>query len=68
MMEEVFGKKLAEFAKGRTQPELADLFGVSQSAVSQMMKSGRDIRVRPLPDGSFEAFEIRPIGAKKKAA
>lgn len=68
-MEMVVGDKtLAEFAEGKTQPDLALLFGVTQSAVSQMLKSARDIRVRQLEDGSFQAFEIRPIGGRKKAA
>ena len=62
------GITLKAFADGKTQPEVAAMIGVSQSAVSQMMKSGRDIRVRPVNDGAFEAVEIRPIGARRRKA
>ncbi len=67
-MDECSDQTLAAFAEGKTQPEVAALIRVTQSAVSQMMKSGRDIRVRQLPDGQYEAYEIRPIGARRKKA
>ena len=57
---------LAAFAADKSQPLLAELFGVTQSAVSQMLKSGRDIRVRAYDNGACEAYEIRPIGARQK--
>lgn len=65
-MPDEIGVMLCEFAKGRTQPELAGLLNVSQSAVSQMLNSDRDIRVRISSDGSCLAYEIRPIGNRKK--
>ena len=67
-MDEFTGLPLADFAKGKNQPELAEIFGVTQSAVSQMMKSGRDIRVRELPEGGYQAYEIRVVGNRRKAA
>ncbi|EMC2533505.1 TPA: hypothetical protein NHZ94_000738 [Pseudomonas aeruginosa] len=59
------GIPLAEFVKGRNQPEVAEIIGVTQSAVSQMLRSCREIRVRKRVDGGFEAFEIRVLGTKR---
>ncbi|WP_410055970.1 Cro/CI family transcriptional regulator [Pseudomonas sp. Marseille-Q5117] len=61
------GIPLGDFAEGKTQPELALLIGVSQSAVSQMLNSARDIRVRVDEKGTCTAVEIRPIGSRRKA-
>ncbi len=60
------GMPLREFARGKTQPELARVLGVSQSAVSQMLNSERDIRVRSDGCGGYSAFEIRPVGSRRK--
>ncbi|MNJ20869.1 Cro [compost metagenome] len=65
-MAEEIGTPLGVFAEGKTQPELAALLGVSQSAVSQMINSSRDIRVRIDGRGVCTAVEIRPIGSRKK--
>ncbi|NES09506.1 hypothetical protein G3O07_06825 [Pseudomonas laurentiana] len=65
-MSNEIGIPLCEFAKGRTQPELAALLCVSQSAVSQMINSARDIRIRVNDAGECTAVEIRPIGNRKK--
>ncbi|WP_036992216.1 Cro/CI family transcriptional regulator [Metapseudomonas furukawaii] len=67
-MDEEIGMPLKEFAQGRKQPEIAALLGVTQGAVSQMLKSERDIRVRKRQDGSFQAVEIRPVGSRRKPA
>ncbi|MFG0272701.1 helix-turn-helix domain-containing protein [Pseudomonas sp. zjy_14] len=64
-MEDSIGVPLREFAQGKTQPQLAELLGVSQSAVSQMLNSSRDIRVRSDGEGGYEFIEIRPIGRRK---
>ncbi|MBF8756478.1 Cro/CI family transcriptional regulator [Pseudomonas guariconensis] len=64
-MDSEFGKPLREFAKDKSQPELAEMLGVTQSAVSQMLNSSRDIRVR-CEAGECSAVEIRPIGRKRK--
>ncbi|MFP5426377.1 MAG: Cro/CI family transcriptional regulator [Gammaproteobacteria bacterium] len=61
-MESEFGVPLREFAKDKNQPELAEVLGVTQSAVSQMLNSSRDIRVRCDEAGECMAVEIRPIG------
>ncbi|MNM61197.1 Cro [compost metagenome] len=65
-MDENIGKTLRVFAEGKTQPELAVMLGVSQSAVSQMLNSNRDIRVRIDEKGACSAVEIRPIGSRRK--
>ncbi|MGO2705731.1 MAG: helix-turn-helix domain-containing protein [Pseudomonas helleri] len=65
-MEHEIGTPLRVFAEGKTQPELARLLGVSQSAVSQMLNSSRDIRVRSEGGGKYKAFEIKPVGSRKK--
>lgn len=67
-MSNELGIPLQTFARGKTQPELAAIIGVSQSAVSQMMKSGRDIRVRVDGERVVQVFEIRPVGPRGKRA
>ncbi|MDU9391559.1 helix-turn-helix transcriptional regulator [Pseudomonas sp. zfem002] len=57
---------LREFAQGKTQPQLAEMLGVSQGAVSQMLNSTRDIRVKSDGQGGYEFIEIRQIGGKHK--
>lgn len=61
-----FGMTLRDFAQGKTQPQLAELIGVSQGAVSQMLNSSRDIRAISDGYGGYEFIEIRPIGGRKK--
>lgn len=51
-----------------TQAELAAALGVNQSAVSQMLRSGRHIEITIYLDGSIEANEIRPIPARPRSA
>ncbi|TRO21977.1 hypothetical protein EQ826_00180 [Ectopseudomonas mendocina] len=65
-MQEDFGVPLRDFAQGKKQPQIAELLGVTQGAVSQMLHSGRDIRIRDLGNGAYEAIEIRPIGMRRK--
>ena len=50
---------ISEFLKDRTQAEAAALLGCTQSAVSQMVRSGRDIRIETSQDGSYSYFEIK---------
>lgn len=61
-----YGIPLREFAKGRSQIEVAELLGVTQGAVSQMMLSERDIRVVRDADGKHSGIEIRRIGSRRK--
>ncbi|AJE21476.1 Cro/CI family transcriptional regulator [Azotobacter chroococcum] len=49
-----------------TQQKLADALGIQQSAVSQMVRSGRNIEITVHADGQIEANEIRPIPARPK--
>jgi len=49
-----------------TQQELADALGIQQSAVSQMVRSGRNIVVTIHDDGRIEANEIRPVPARPR--
>lgn len=54
---------LKEFLKNQTQQEAAIQLGVNQSAVSQMLAAGRDIRIRLNSAGAvIEHFEIKPVG------
>ena len=63
-MNDTNDKSLKEFAKGKSQPEVAKLIGVTQPSVSQMLASERNIRVKVLEDGAIEAYEIRPVGKR----
>ena len=45
---------------------LADALGIQQSAVSQMLRSGRNIEVTIFDGGQIEAHEIRKLPAKPK--
>lgn len=57
--------KLADFLRRKgTQPQLAKAVGVTQSAISQMAKSARDIRVRVLDDGRLELIEFRILNRR----
>lgn len=60
---------LKEFLTTRTQSEVAEALGVKQSAVSQMVRNGRDIRVVTDESGAIvNAFEVKPVGSQPKAA
>ena len=51
-----------------TQSDLAKALGIQQSAVSQMFRAKRDIRITIYDDGHIEASEVRPIPARTSAA
>lgn len=61
-----YGIPLREFAKGKSQIEVAELLGVTQGAVSQMMLGERDIRVVRDSEGKHSGIEIRRIGSRRK--
>lgn len=59
-------KTLREAVSESTQAEVAAQIGVNQSAVSQMLRSGRQIFVLVDSLGRIErAWEERPVAAKK---
>ncbi|MNJ60118.1 Cro [compost metagenome] len=49
-----------------TQSELATALGMNQSAVSQMVRSGRTVHVTIHDDGRVEAYEQRPVPARPR--
>jgi DNA-binding transcriptional regulator YdaS (Cro superfamily) len=54
---------LEEFLVSGTQRSVAEALGVLQSAVSQMVAAGRDIRVCVDENGRItSAYEVKPLG------
>lgn len=51
--------QLADFVGQHGQEEAAKRLGTSQAAISKAVRSGRHILVRGLPEGRFEAFELK---------
>lgn len=59
-------RTLREVVSESTQAEVAAQIGVNQSAVSQMLRSGRQIFVLVDPLGRIDrAWEERPVAAKR---
>lgn len=58
---------LNEYIKTTTQKTLAQKLGITQGAVSQMLRSGRNIVVREYADGSIEVCEIKLLRSSKGA-
>ncbi|WP_019363408.1 Cro/CI family transcriptional regulator [Pseudomonas asplenii] len=63
---------LTQFADSKGQTKAAKLLGMTQGALNKALRVGRDIYVTELPDGSFQAEEVRPFPSqaqpKKTAA
>jgi hypothetical protein len=60
---------LSEYLESHgTQATLAAALGVNQSAISQMVKAGRNIQISIFADGRLEANEIRPVPARPKSS
>ncbi|TFH85236.1 helix-turn-helix domain-containing protein [Billgrantia azerbaijanica] len=58
---------LREYAQNKTQDEVARQIGVTQSGLSQMLRSNRRIFVRVDKDGEvIEVYEIRSIGSRHR--
>lgn len=51
---------LKEFVKKHKQAKAAEIIGVNQSAVSQMIAAGRAVFFRKVKAG-FEVYEIRSL-------
>lgn len=54
-------KTLAQFLNDHTQAQTAEIVGVYQSAISQMIASGRQIYLRKT-GADWYCYEIKPIG------
>lgn len=61
-------KPLHKYVEEHGQTETARRLDVSQGAVWQMLKSGRDITIVDNGDGSISAYEKKPIGGNKAVA
>jgi predicted transcriptional regulator len=61
---------LKDFVAKHNQYAVANMMGVSQGAVSQMIRANRDIRVAPdqQMECGYRFYEIRPLGKNIKAA
>ena len=54
------------YLKDSTQEMAAAALGMTQSAVQQMVKAGRDVRVRLDDSGQIvDAYEVKQVGRKK---
>jgi len=60
---------LVKFLEGRSQKEVAEKIGVTQSRVSQMLRSGKEVFVRVSANGRvLGAYEKRPVGLAPRSA
>ncbi|MEH6812918.1 MAG: hypothetical protein V7677_10360 [Motiliproteus sp.] len=60
--------KLQDFVSERGKRlELARALCITTGALTQMVQSGRDIRVLQHSNGSLEAYEVKPLGKTKTA-
>lgn len=58
---------LDKFVADKGQSEAARLLRVTAPAIHKALSAKRDIRVLELPDGSFQANELRPFPSQKSA-
>ncbi len=59
---------LETFVADKGQSEAARLLRVTAPAIHKALIAKRDIRVLELPDGSFQANELRPFPSQRTAA
>lgn len=59
---------LDKFVSDKGQSEAARLLRVTAPAIHKALSAKRDIRVLELPDGSFQANELRPFPSQKSVA
>lgn len=57
---------LTEFVASKGQVMAASLLRMTQPGLSKALRSGRSIYVTELPDGSYEATEVRPFPSLRK--
>lgn len=55
---------LKEYMRGRRQVDAAADLKLSQSSISRMARSARDIWVGTRQDGTVYVYEIVPVGTK----
>jgi len=53
---------LKEYLDTTTQEQAAQALGVTQGAISHMLRGGRDIRISTLGSEIIAAHEIKPVG------
>lgn len=53
---------LSDFAKTHGQSKAGGFLGVSQAAISKMLRRGRSVFVEEQPDGTFTAIEEKVVG------
>ncbi|MCU7217560.1 Cro/CI family transcriptional regulator [Pseudomonas sp. VE 196-7] len=58
---------LDKFVAEKGQSEAARLLRVTAPAIHKALSAKRDIRVLELPDGSFQANELRPFPSQKSS-
>jgi len=59
---------LSKYLEQKTQAEVATEIGVTQGAVWQMVRAGRQIELTIYDDGRIEAHEIKALGKCKAVA
>lgn len=57
---------LADFAAEHGQTLAASLLRMSQPGINKALHSGRQIYVTIMPDGSYEASEVRPFPSQRR--
>ena len=59
---------LKHYLTGRSQKEAAEVLGCTQGAISQMLKSGREIYFRVDDSGVVVSFYENKLPGRKKAS
>lgn len=58
---------LADFVESHTQAKAGELLGgLSQAAISKMLRTGRAIFVEQQPGGGFKAIEEKVVEGKRR--
>ena len=58
--------RLADFCKDHSQKFAAEILGVTEGAISQMLARKRDIYVYADAEG-WKAYEVKPVGKPRAA-
>lgn len=57
---------LADFVAENGQALAASLLRMSQPGLNKALRSGRQIYVTIMPDGSYDASEVRPFPSQRR--